>query len=364
MKIKSYLKGLSPYPPGKPIEELRRELGIKGPIIKLASNENPLGPSPKAIEAIKRGLKELHRYPEASGIELRQKLAQRFGLRGPEQVVLGNGSNEIIDLLLRCLVREDEEIIVSKPSFLMYEKFAAASGVLIKTLPLKDFHHDLGAMAQLVTEKTRIIFLDNPHNPTGSIIYHHEFASWLRDLPPDVVVVLDEAYGEFVRDPQVAKGLSFIYHQPTVVTLRTFSKAFGLAGLRIGYGLMHEALADVLNTIRQPFNVNKLALCAACASLEDKEYLKKVQQLVWQGLDFLVEAFEKLGCRPYPSQSNFLLVDLNRPARPIYEALLRQGVIIRCLEAYGLPTFIRVTVGLPAENQRFIELLSEVISGA
>ncbi len=364
MKIKNYLQGLTPYPPGKPIEELRRELGITGPIIKLASNENPLGPSKKALKALKGALSDLHRYPEAAGFSLRQKLAQRFGLKGPEEVVLGNGSNEIIDLLIRALAREGEEILVSQPSFLMYEKFASASGVKTKAVPLKDFRHDLNGLAQAVGPKTRLIFLDNPNNPTGTIIKHPEFSAWLADLPQDMVVVLDEAYGEFVRDKDVAKGLAFLYHEPTVVVMRTFSKAYGLAGLRIGYGLMRQELADVLNTIRQPFNVNKLALIAAEESLEDTAYLKEVQEIVWQGLSYLEEGLKRLGAQPYPSQTNFLLVDLRRPARPVYEALLRKGIIIRCMDAYGFPTFVRLTVGLPEENQALLRALEEVLGGA
>ncbi len=364
MKIKNYLKGLIPYPPGKPIEELRRELGITGPIIKLASNENPLGPSKKALAALAKALDDLHRYPEAAGLTLRQKIAKRFGLKGPEEVVLGNGSNEIIDLLIRALAREGEEILVSQPSFLMYEKFAAASGVHTKAVSLQGFRHDLAALARAVGPNTRLIFLDNPNNPTGSIIKHQEFSAWLADLPKDLVVVLDEAYGEFVRDPEVARGLAFLYHEPTVVVMRTFSKAYGLAGLRIGYGLVRQELADVLNTIRQPFNVNKLALIAAEASLEDEDYLKEVQGLVWQGLSYLEKALKELGAKPYPSQTNFLLVDLKQPARPIYEALLRQGIIIRCMDAYGFPTFVRLTVGLPEENQALVKALREVLSGA
>lgn len=364
MKLKNYLKGLTPYPPGKPIEELRRELGITGPIIKLASNENPLGPSPRALAVLKEELSQLHRYPEASGIELRTLLAERFDLSGPEEVVLGNGSNEVIDLLVRALVGEGDEVLVSQPSFLMYEKFTAASGGHTRAIPLRERRHDLSALARAVSEKTKIVFLDNPNNPTGTIIRHKEFVSWLKDLPRDLVVVLDEAYGEFVRDEEVVKGVSLLYHEPTVVVLRTFSKAFGLAGLRIGYGLMQRELADVLNTIRQPFNVNKLAQVAALASLKDEAYLTKVQEIVWEGIAFLNKAFVELGLVPYPTQTNFILVDLKRPARPVYEALLRRGVIIRSMEAYGFPTCVRITVGLPEENQALVQALREVLGAA
>jgi len=364
MKLKDYLKNLTPYPPGKPIEELRRELGLTGPIIKLASNENPQGPSPRALAALEKELGQLHRYPEASGVELRVLIARRFGLTGPEEVVLGNGSNEVIDLLIRALVEEGDEVLMSKPSFLMYEKFTAASGGLVKAIPLKDFRHDLPGLARAVSEKTKIIFLDNPHNPTGTILRHEEFVSWLKGLPRDLVVVLDEAYGEFVRDESVARGFDLLYHEPAVVVLRTFSKAYGLAGLRIGYGLMRRELADVLNTIRQPFNVNKLAQLAALESFQDEEYLARVQKLIWEGVDFLTEALKELGLVPYPTQTNFILVDLKRPARPVYEALLRRGVIIRSMEAYGFPTCVRITVGLPEENKVLIQTMKEVLGAA
>ncbi len=358
--IKPYLKGLKPYPPGKPIEELRRELGLKGPIVKLASNENPLGPSEKALEAIKEALSTLHRYPDAAAYELRAALASRYQVK-PEEVVLGNGSNEVIDLLVKACVREGEEVLMSEPSFLMYEKFAQAAGAKVVKVPLRERKHDLVSMAGLVNEKTRLIFLDHPHNPTGSILSQEEFAAWLKGLPEDLVVVVDEAYGEFIRAKDALKPLSFKDHRPPVVLLRTFSKAFGLAALRIGYGIMKRELADVLNTIRQPFNVNALAQKAALASLEDEEYLLRVQETIWQGLDFLTQALKDLGLNPYPSQANFLLVDLGRPARPIYEALLRRGVIVRSMEAYGYPTCLRITVGLPEENEFLVTNLKEVL---
>ncbi len=363
MKIKSYLENLSPYPPGKPIEELRRELGIKGEIIKLASNENPLGPSKYALKAIQESLSEIHRYPEASGLELCNFLAKKFGISS-EEIVLGNGSNEVIDLLIRALVNEGDEVLISRPSFLMYEKFTMASGGIVREIPLKNLKHDLLALANQVSERTKIIFLDNPNNPTGSIIEHKEFSAWILDLPKDLVIVLDEAYGEFVRSKEVARGLEFLYHDPSVVILRTFSKAYGLAGLRIGYGIMHKELARTLNTIRQPFNVNKLAQKAALASLKDEDYLLKVQKLIWDGIDYLTGALKALGLYPYPTETNFILVDLGRPARPVYEALLKRGIIVRSMEAYGFPNCLRISIGLPEENKALVKNLSEVLSAA
>jgi len=360
MRIKPWLAGLSPYPPGKSLEEVRRELGLKGPIYKLASNENPLGPSPRALEAVRESLTRLHRYPEAANRTLSEALARRYGLR-PENVVVGNGSNEVIDLLVKALVSPGDEILMSEPSFLMYEKFGAAAGASLKKVPLKGYRHDLEGILSAVSPRTRIVFLDHPHNPTGSVFSGEEFESFLRGVPGEVVVVLDEAYGEFVREPSAARGVEFLKRGFPVVVLRTFSKAYGLAGLRIGYGLMPEELARVLNALRQPFNVNLLAQVAALAALSDEEHLRRTQELTWEGLDYLSAELERLGLKPLPSQANFLFVECGRPARPLYEALLRRGVIVRSMEAYGFPEALRISVGLPEENRALIEALAEVL---
>ena len=361
--IKEHLKDFKPYPPGKPIEELKRELGLKGPIIKLASNENPFGPSLKAIAAVREAASNLSRYPDPAAYELRQAIAQKFGVR-PEEVVLGNGSNEVLDLLVKACLGPGEEAIMSEPSFLMYEKFVTAAGGKIVKVPLKDNHHDLEGMAQALSAKTRLIFLDTPHNPTGSIITHEEFSTWHRELPKQVLVVLDEAYGEFVDDPSFVEALAFRDKTPPVVMLRTFSKAYGLAGLRVGYGIMTEELSRVLNAIRQPFNVNSLAQVAARAALQDEEHLRLVLETTRRERERLTQALKALGLSPYPSQANFILVELGRKARPIYEALLRRGVIVRSMEAYGYPTCLRVSIGTPEENEVFLRHLKEVLDAA
>ncbi len=360
MRIKPWLAGLSPYPPGKSLEEVRRELGLKGPIYKLASNENPLGPSPRALKALRKSLEDIHRYPEASNRALAEAIARRFGLK-PENVVVGNGSNEVIDLLIEALVSPGEEILFSEPSFLMYEKFGAAAGAVLKRVPLKNYRHDLEGLLSAVTPRTRVIFLDHPHNPTGSVLSGEEFEAFLRALPPEILVVLDEAYGEFVRDPQAVRGVDFLRRGFAVAVLRTFSKAYGLAGLRVGYGLMPEDLARVLNAIRQPFNVNLLAQVAAVAALEDEGHLQRTRRLTWEGLDYLSQALSGLGLRPLPSQANFLFVECGRPARPLYEALLRKGLIVRSMEAYGFPEALRISVGLPEENRALIQALGEIL---
>ncbi len=360
MRIKPWLAGLSPYPPGKSLEEVRRELGLKGPIYKLASNENPLGPSPRALEAIRENLEKIHRYPEASNRALAEAIARRFGV-SPENVVVGNGSNEIIDLLVKALVSPGEEILISEPSFLMYEKLGIAAGAVLKRIPLKNYRHDLEGLLSAVTPQTRIIFLDHPHNPTGTILSREEIEAFLRELPRGLLVVLDEAYGEFVRNPQAARGVDLLRMGFSVAVLRTFSKAYGLAGLRIGYGLMPEKLARVLNAIRQPFNVNLLAQVAAKAALADEEHLKKTRRLIWEGLDYLSGELTRLGLRPLSSQANFLFVECGRPARPLYEALLHKGLIVRSMEAYGFPEALRISVGLPEENRALIKALKEVL---
>ncbi|WP_022852529.1 histidinol-phosphate transaminase [Thermodesulfatator atlanticus] len=361
--IKPYLKDFKPYPPGKPIEELRRELGIEGKIVKLASNENPFGPSPKAKEAIIAAASELHRYPDAGAYNLRTALAQKFQVHY-EEIVLGNGSNEVLELLVKALIDYEDEALMSEPSFLMYEKFVQASGGQITKIPLKNFRHDLANFTKKVSQKTKIIFLDNPHNPTGSIIYHHDFERFIKDLPENIVVVLDEAYREFNEDPEIANGLLLKDGKPPVVTLRTFSKAYGLAALRIGYGIMKKELAMVLNAIRQPFNVNLLAQVAAEAALKDEDYLAGILKTFSSERKKLFKALEELGFEPYPSQANFILVNTKKEARPLYEALLRKGVIVRSMEAYGFPTCLRISIGTPEENEFFLARLKEVLSGA
>ncbi|QJA06888.1 histidinol-phosphate transaminase [Thermosulfurimonas marina] len=363
MEIKPWLRELSPYPPGKSLEEVRRELGLTGPIYKLASNENPLGPSPRALAALKEALSRVHQYPEASYRRLREALAARFGVL-PEMVVLGNGSNEVLDLLFKALVSPGDEVLMSEPSFLMYEKLAQTAGARITRIPLHKGRHHLAAFLKASGPRTRMIFLDHPHNPTGSVLAASELKAFLEELPSGVLVVIDEAYGEFVRDPEAARGVEFLQAGYPVAVLRTFSKAYGLAGLRIGYGLMPEELARVLNAIRQPFNVNLLAAVAAEAALADEEHLQRTQELTWEGRDFLLRELSALGLKPYPSQANFVLVDCGRPARPLYEALLKRGLIVRPMEAYGFPEALRISVGLPEENQALVAALREMLEKA
>ncbi|RLB82792.1 MAG: histidinol-phosphate transaminase [Deltaproteobacteria bacterium] len=359
MKAPDYIAKLKPYPPGKPIEELEREYGISGSI-KLASNENPIGPSPKALEAITGALNHLHRYPDGSNYYLTKRLSDK--LKVPVgQIVVGNGSNEIIELLVRTFLREGDEVIMPNPSFLMYEIMVKTVGGQSVKVPLKERILDLKGMAEGISPKTRMIFVNNPNNPTGTIVSRDDFESFLQQVPPDVIVVVDEAYIEFVRDRTCPISLDYLDGNNTVVTLRTFSKAYGLAGLRIGYGVMKESLADLVHRVRQPFNTNLLAQVGALAALDDDAFLKKTISTVHQGLDFLYGEVEKMGLRYFPTQTNFFLIDLEQDAKIVFEKMLHCGVIIRPMTAYGYPNYIRVNVGLPEENRRFVEALRKII---
>ncbi len=357
--VPEYISTLVPYPPGKPIEELEREYGVKNPI-KLASNENPLGPSPKAVEAARNILASLHRYPDGSGYYLKRRISEKLGIRA-EQIVLGNGSNDLIDFLIRVYVRPGIQVISSEPSFLVYRKMVQIAGGENIIVPLKDFRHDLSAMADAVTPATRIIFLDNPNNPAATVMRQQDFDAMLARLPDHVLVVLDGAYEEFVRDPECPMGYRYPDRDKRVVGLRTFSKAYGLAGLRVGYGIMDPDIASMLDRVRQPFNVNIVALAAAEAALDDREHLDKTLKITWDGLDLLAGELRKMGCGVMPGHTNFMLVETGCDAKKIYEGMLRKGVIIRAMGAYGFPTHIRITVGLPEENSRFLKAFSEVM---
>jgi len=357
--VPPHILAIPPYVPGKPIEELERERGITGSI-KLASNENPLGPSPRALAALAAALGTLHRYPDSTGYRLTRKIARRLGL-APEQVVLGNGSDEILALLARAFLQPGDEVLLPAPAFAMYEIEARASGAVPVPVPLRDFRTDLEAMAGRVGARTRIVFLNSPHNPTGHRVGREALAGFLARLPAEVIAVVDEAYIEFVRDPGEADPRPLLEGPRPVVVLRTFSKAYGLAGLRVGYGLMPAGLAAVLHRVRPPFNVNRAAQVAAEAALDDEAFLAESRRVVHEGIDFLREGLERLGLFCLPSEANFLMFALPGEARPVYEGLLARGVIVRPLASYGYPRHLRVSVGRPEENRRFLDALRAVL---
>jgi histidinol-phosphate aminotransferase len=357
--ISPHLTQLTPYQAGKPLEELERELGLTD-AIKLASNENPLGPSPLALTAIREALPSLHRYPDSHAYYLKEDLARHLGL-SPQQLILGNGSDEVLDLLVRALVPPGGEVLSTNHTFLMYGLLTQAVGGVFREVPLRDLRVDLKAVAQAVTPRTRLIILNNPNNPTGTVFMREEWEEFLAARPDHVAVVLDEAYIDFADEARVPRSLAYVSEDRLLVGLRTFSKAYGLAGLRIGYGFGPSELMDYLNRLRLPFNVNRLAQVAARAALRDEDFLARTRELVRTGRDYLSRELKGLGLTVLPTQANFLLIRLPRPGKEVYQALLKQGVIIRAMDAYGLADHIRVNVGLPEENRRFLRTLAQVI---
>ncbi len=357
--VKKYIENLVPYPPGKPIEELEREMGISGSI-KLASNENPLGPSPLAVKAILEDINKINRYPDGSAYYLKQKLSRIFGL-APSRIIIGNGSNELIELIIRTFLAQREEVIQASPTFLVYEKITVGAGGKIISVPLRDFKIDLEGIAASITPKTRIIIVNNPNNPTGSALSKKGLSDFLINIPDNIIVILDEAYIEFVQNKDIANGLDFLTDHPGVIVLRTFSKIYGLAGLRVGYGFSSEQIIDYMNRVRQPFNVNRLAQVGASAALDDIEFVSATLRLTREGLTYLREKLDGLGLEYLPTETNFLMIKVPLSANEIYEMMLKQGVIIRSMDSYGLKDYIRVNVGLPEENERFISSLKKVL---
>lgn len=352
--------GLEPYKPGKPIEELERELGIKG-AIKLASNENPLGPSPKAQAAVKACAANLHRYPDGAGYELRKALSGQLGLP-MAQIILGNGSNELIEFLCRAFVHQGDEALAAQYAFLMYDKLVTVAGGRLIEVPLKGFAIDLDAILAAVTPQTRLIFLNSPHNPAGTAISQEALSGFLAQVPPGVLVVLDEAYIDFADDPQVARGHDFLDSQTPVLVMRTFSKSAGLAGCRIAYGLGPVEVTDILNRVRQPFNTSIPAQAAALAALGDTEHLARTLAVTREGRETFYACFRELGFAYVPSQANFVTVRLGPRAGEVADLLLRRGVIVRKMASYGLDEYLRISVGLPEENQRFTTELRAIWS--
>lgn len=359
-KVPDYILSIKPYKPGKPIEELEREYGIRDSV-KLASNENPLGPSPRAMAAMHDAIGNLHRYPDGSGYYLIEKLSEKLGVR-PGRIVLGNGSDDVIGMLARAYLQPGDEAVMTTSSFLMYEIFIRSVNAVPVFVPLKAMAVDLPAMLDHVTSHTRMIFLNNPVNPTGSCITRADFEAFFVRLPDHVIVVLDEAYIEFARAADCLDGLALLREDMHMAVLRTFSKAYGLAGIRIGYGVMPEGMAAVLNRVRQPFNTNSLAQAGAMAALDDDAFLNQTRDLVHGEIDFMQAAVRAMGLTCYPTHANFFLIEVKRDAARVFEAMLKKGVIVRSMTSYGYPSCIRVNAGLRSENQRFLDALADVLS--
>lgn len=353
--------GLRPYVPGKPISELERELGVRDSV-KLASNENPLGPGVAAREAAAKELADLSRYPDGGGFELRRVLAQHHGVDAAA-ITLGNGSNDVLDLIARVFLQPGDESLFSEHAFAVYPICTQAVGASAQVAPAKDYGHDLDAMAALVNERTRVVWIANPNNPTGTWLAGEPLRRFLGDLPETCIAVVDEAYIEYVQEPEYPDASDWLAELPNLIVTRTFSKVHGLAALRVGYGISDTRIADLLNRVRQPFNVNSVAQAAAIAALSDEAHVRATLELNRAGLDQLAEGCAHLGLGYIPSVGNFLTIDLGRPSGPVDHALLSAGCITRPVANYGLPNHLRVTVGTESENARLLTALEAVLAG-
>ncbi|MDF1754958.1 MAG: histidinol-phosphate transaminase [Verrucomicrobiales bacterium] len=356
-----WLENLVAYDPGKPIEETARELGLDpGDIIKLASNENSLGPSPKAVEAMKAATEVAHIYPDGGGYKLRTAIAEKFGLTR-ENIVLGNGSNEIIELIGQGFLKPGDNVIAAEHAFVVYKLMATLFGADTIEVPDPGFKHDLDAMAAAITPKTRKVFIANPNNPTGTLVGQEEIDRFMDKVPDHVMVVFDEAYYEFLDD--APDTMKYVHEGRNVVIMRTFSKIQGLAALRIGYGITTPEIANILQKCRQPFNANAIAQAGALAGLEDQEHQDKTRAMNKAGLAFYQAAFDEMGLEYVPSFANFILVNVG-DGDEVFNQMLKRGVIIRAMRSYKLPGWVRISVGTQAENERCIATLKEVLAEA
>lgn len=352
------IRSLHPYQPGKPVSELERELGISN-IVKLASNENPLGCSHLAIEAMQAEMNEIARYPDANGYYLKEAICKKLAIN-MDQITLGNGSNDVLNLIARTFAGPGSEVMFSQHAFVVYPIAAKAVEADAVVVPAKNYAHDLEAMGDAITDKTRLIFIANPNNPTGTCETADSLRAFMQRVPEDVIVVMDEAYYEYVDDADYPQTINWLKQFSNMIITRTFSKAYGLAGARMGYSISHEEIAGLLNRVREPFNVNSFAMAGATAALKDVDFLKQAVSLNRRGMDYLTKELDDMGFAYIPSKGNFLTVDMNTDAAAIYEKLLHQGVIVRPVANYEMPNHLRVSIGLMEENQRFISALQKV----
>ena len=357
-QVPEYIRSLVPYAPGKPIEEVEREIGIANSI-KLASNENPLGPSPLALEAMRQKMAQLHLYPDGDCFYLKSALTAKLHV-SPEQLIFGNGSNEIIELAIRTFMRAGDEAVMARQAFVVYKLVVQAAGGISTEVPLRDFTHDLEAIGKAISPKTRIVLLANPNNPTGTIYRKSQWETFLKQVPPELLIIVDEAYFEYVEAVDYPNSLD--YHQPgkTLLTLRTFSKLYGLAGLRIGYGIADKEIISVMHRVRQPFNVNALAQWAALAALDDREHVRRSLESNHQGRQYLTREFARLGIEYVPSHANFILLRVGK-GEDVFNRLLAQGIIVRPMAGYQFPEYIRVTIGTMDENRKFLDGLKKAV---
>ncbi|MFC5302654.1 histidinol-phosphate transaminase [Azospira restricta] len=353
-----YVRAISPYLPGKPITELAREMGIPvDKIVKLASNENPLGMSPKAKAALAKAVDSLERYPD--DFDLKKALANHTGL-GTERIVLGNGSNDVLDLVARVFLAPGRSAVFAQHAFAVYPLATLSTGAELIVVPAKDFGHDLDAMRAAIRPDTRIVWVANPNNPTGTFLPYPQLKAFLQAVPDDVIVVLDEAYNEYLPPAERVDTVAWLAEFPNLVITRSFSKIYGLAGLRIGYALASAEIADLMNRVRQPFNCNNLALAAAVAALDDHEFVAQSYVLNRNGMEMIIAGLKRLGLSHIPAHGNFVTFKV-MDAAGVNQRLLKQGVIVRPIGGYGMPDWLRVTIGTEAENLRFLEALEKAL---
>ncbi|MDX1986502.1 MAG: histidinol-phosphate transaminase [Candidatus Obscuribacter sp.] len=358
--VPPHVESLKPYQPGRPPEQLKKELGIER-FVNMASNENPLGPPPSALAAIQENLLDINRYPDLCGTKLREALAERYATK-VDNIALGSGSESTMANIIRAFLHDDDEVLTSQGTFIGLYVLVKAQGIKLNTVPLKNYHFDLDAIADAVTDKTKIIYLCNPNNPTGTIFTRTEFENFIRKVPDHVLVILDEAYYEFAaHNPEYPDSMR--YRLDNVLTLRTFAKAYGMAGVRLGYGLGHEYLIDYVNRIKLPFEPNILAQAAGLAALHDDEYLERTLLNNEEGMAYLTSEFDKMGLQRTPSHANFIMIEMGAQEKVarIHEGLLRHGIAIRPLTAFGLPTCWRVSIGLPEENEMLVKALKNIL---
>lgn len=359
-----YIRAIAPYQPGKPIAELAREMGLdEANIVKLASNENPLGMSPRARAAIQAALDDLALYPDGNGFVLKSAIAERFGV-GLDQIVLGNGSNDVLEMVARAFLAPGTSAVYSRHAFAVYPLATQAAGAIGLEAPARDFGHDLVALRARVQRHTRVVWIANPNNPTGTLLHNDALHTMLQSFArTDAVVVLDEAYVEYMDPARQAPVRDWLAEFPNLIVTRTFSKAYGLAGLRVGFALCRPEVADLLNRVRQPFNVNSLALAAAAAALDDAAFLAESKRVNDAGMAQFTEGFRRLGLDWIPSAGNFVAVrvDEQGDAMPLFQALLKKGVIVRPVANYGMPEYLRISIGLPHQNARCLEALGELL---
>ncbi len=358
--VAEYILKISPYVAGKPIEEVERELGIKVKA-KLASNENPLGPSPLAIKAMKEALSKINRYPDSGSYYLRKKISQELGV-SIENIILGNGSTELIDLIAHTFLTPEENAIIAQHTFIMYPLVLKYRNANYSTIPLKNYKYDLKAMAQAIDEKTKLVYIANPNNPTGTMVNREEVDEFLDSIPSHVVVVMDEAYYEYIDVPDYPDSFRYLQEGRNIIILRSFSKAYGLAGLRVGYGVASEELISYINRIQPPFTVNALSQIAALAALDDDEYIKKSKKVNKEGMQLLTSELNKMGVQFVESLANFLLIITEGNGTEISNKLLQEGIIVRSMEKWGISNAIRVTLGSLKENEAFVKAFKKVMS--